>query len=93
MILSEFILALLYCFPFSRPFYPRVPFPLYILTGRRKKLGVYYGLSLKISPWSIVGRMGLFIIIFVPKLITFLPIAPPESDRSPKRTVVWIDLS
>jgi len=46
------------------------PFALHILSGCRKKLGVDYGQSLEIAPWSIIGQVGHFTTTFAPKLIT-----------------------
>ena len=42
----------------------------HILSGCRKKLGVNYGQSLEMGPWSITGIMGHCTTIFAPKLIT-----------------------
>jgi len=47
-----------------------LPFTFHILSGCRKKLGVTYGKSLKMGPWSIIGVMGHFTTIFAAKLIT-----------------------
>ena len=45
-----------------------LPFALYILSGCHKKLAVYYGQSLEIGPWSMMGIVDHFTAIFVPKL-------------------------
>ena len=63
-----FFLALFLSF-FSA-FWRSRPFALHILSGCRIKLGVDYGQSLEIAPWSIIGQVGHFTTTFAPKLIT-----------------------
>ena len=55
---------------FSSALLLSLPFVLHVFSGCSKKLGVNYGQSLKMGPWSIIGIVGYFTTIFAPKLMT-----------------------
>ena len=64
------------------------------ISGCRKTLGVNYGQSLKMGPWSIIGVTGLFYRRFFTKTDNVvLPFATSECCQHPEPTVVRGDLS
>ena len=54
-------------FSFFQDLLLSIPFVLHILSGYHKKLGVNYGQSLEMGLKSIIGIVGRFTTIFVPK--------------------------